>query len=365
MSSDQADELTRRIAEFITITGASTSVAQGYLDGNDQELEPALEQYFEDSISGQPQQRSSASPAPAPAPSATTKRNQFRTFQDMVNGGNEDTSEDDDVNLFTGGEKSALLVENPNKNNPANLVQDILRKANDPNNGARQDSDELGESSRKQFTGAGFKLGDSQTPSSMIPDRSAKKPEKVERKITFWKDGFSVGEGKLYRYDDPRNGAYLRDLNSGRAPLELLDVKMGQDVDVNVDKRLDEEYKPPKRKMGGFTGSGHRLGSPVPGEVATEAQEPVAAPVAAPAKVEDQGEGDTKLQIRLADGTRIIHKFNSSDPVQLIYDLVTSHTSDSRPFFLSLPFPVKPLDDKEISIKDAGLLNAAVIQRWK
>ena len=66
---------------------------------------------------------------------------------------------------------------------------------------------------------------------------------------------------------NPANSFYLSELNQGRAPLKLLDVQFGQEVEVNVYKKLDEVLiKLPKRKLGGFSGQGQRLGSPIPGE---------------------------------------------------------------------------------------------------
>ena len=38
---------------------------------------------------------------------------------------------------------------------------------------------------------------------------------KVTRYLTFWRDGFSVDDGQLYRYDDPANQTMLNAINSG------------------------------------------------------------------------------------------------------------------------------------------------------
>ena len=59
----------------------------------------------------------------------------------------------------------------------------------------------------------------------------------MTREITFWKQGFTVGDGPLHRYDDPRNASVLQELNQGRVPMSILDVEFGQDVDVSVYKK--------------------------------------------------------------------------------------------------------------------------------
>lgn len=35
------------------------------------------------------------------------------------------------------------------------------------------------------------------------------------RHLTFWRDGFSVEDGELMRYDDPENQDILTEINSG------------------------------------------------------------------------------------------------------------------------------------------------------
>lgn len=37
------------------------------------------------------------------------------------------------------------------------------------------------------------------------------------RTITFWRDGFTIEDGELLRYDDPNNDQLLAQLNSGCA----------------------------------------------------------------------------------------------------------------------------------------------------
>lgn len=301
-----------------------------------------------------------------PKPNSSAK---VKTFQELVNSENKD--DDDEQNFFAGGGRgSGLEVENPS--DPQNLVQDLLRKAEaGQGHPDRMNEDSSNEPAKPKFTGTGYQLGSSEQPSRVVGGSQSpfqrKKLEKANREITFWKDGFQVGDGKLFRYDDPANATYLAELNSGRAPLSLLNVEYGQDVDVNVIKKLDEEYKPPKRTLGGFHGTGQRLGSPVstdyqPPASNTQTQQPETK--AEPEKPKDEGSGDTQVQIRLADGRRVVRRVESLGPVQQLYDYVASETSSSKPFILSHAFPVKPIEDKSQSIKEAGLVNSVVVQRW-
>ena len=139
------------------------------------------------------------------------------------------------------------------------------------------------------------------------------------REITFWRDGFSIADGPLLKYDDPANQAILDAINSGAAPPSLLNVQVGQPVELRVARRTHEEYQPPPpRPAAPFSGSGNRLGAPVPG-VSSEPSVPGAygaGSSAGPstARVEpdaiqtrfevDNSQPTTSIQVRLADGTR-------------------------------------------------------------
>lgn len=316
-----------------------------------------------------------------------------RTFRDL---NNEDDEEDDktNTNFFTGGEKSALQVEDPNnrKNRRGaggeagekSLVDQIFQRAKEQmgqpdDRPSAQDDDESEEDHRPKFTGSGFKLGDGVEPSTEIKDPdtatlgsgSRKVPGKVTREIIFWKQGFTVADGPLHRYDDPENAAIMQELNRGRVPMTLLDVEFGQDVDVSVYKKTDEDWTPPKRKIGGFHGQGQRLGSPVPGEGAPAAEVAKLVPVEEASKaaesIPNEGEGDSLVQIRFASGKRVSHKFNSSDSISKVYEFVRQHplSSPQRSFILSHSFPVKPIDDsEETTVEQAKLKNAVIVQRW-
>jgi len=49
------------------------------------------------------------------------------------------------------------------------------------------------------------------------------------------------------------------------APPQILNVRVGQPVELRVTRRLGEDYvPPPKRPLGTFEGTGHRLGDAVP-----------------------------------------------------------------------------------------------------
>ncbi|QHS71510.1 protein phosphatase regulator SHP1 [Saccharomyces paradoxus] len=321
--------------------------------------------------------KSSTSPEPAKGNSRSGSGNssRFMSFSDMVRGQADDDDEDQPRNTFAGGETSGLEVTDPS--DPNSLLKDLLEKARRGGQmGAEDESrdDEEHEVGANRFAGRGFRLGSTiDATDQVVEDNTSqpqrRKPEKVTREITFWKEGFQVANGPLYRYDDPANSFYLSELNQGRAPLKLLDVEFGQEVEVNVYKKLDEPYRAPKRKLGGFSGQGQRLGSPIPGESLSPAEIPRdETPVAQEQSKPDNEpkKGDTSIQIRYANGKREVLRCSSTDTVKFLYDHVTSNpnTDTSRNFTLNHAFPIKPISNDETTLKDADLLNSVVVQRW-
>lgn len=395
------------IDSFVGITGSAQSIAEQYLARNDNDVELAVNDYYNT-------EHIAPGTKTEQLPTFTTRKEKkkpsssgsvVRSFSDLRGGGNDDGFNDDgegsdsDMNFFTGGQKSGLAVEDPFKKKSGNgrkLVDDLIEKAQkeagEPDWRDNEDSNEDKDvKKKKMFKGTGHSLGsvenavESKTILGENTTDGSSKPEKVTRTITFWKEGFSIDEGELYEYDDPKNQEYLKQLNAGRAPLSLLNVQMFQDVDVNVVKKLEDSYydhQKSKPRVFGFQGEGHRLGSPIPGEPATveEAIAKYGSEISSSnEKTEDlevskpkmnnepttASEGDTTIQIRLANGERIVRKFNSTDKVEEIYNFVSSKADNSRPWGLVTSFPTSPLDDKkDETIASAGLKNAVIIQRW-
>ena len=382
------------ISTFIGITGCAESVAKQYLSRNEYDVEISVNDFYntEHIQPGEPiggERASSNNVEPKKVNQIRGTGAKVKSFSDLVNGGHDDDDEDGDMNFFTGGQKSGLAVEDPNKpKNGRSLVDDLLEKAQkeagEPDWRSKEDDAET-KKHVKQFKGTGHSLGsvDNEVESKTIVDpneaHNSKKAEKVTRTITFWKEGFNVDDGELYKYDDPQNQEYLKQLNMGRAPLSLLNVQMFQDVDVNVIKKLEESYhdnKKAKPRVFGFEGQGKRLGSPVPGEPTTveeamaqygavEVQKDIETTSIVPEEREVKEEGDTSIQIRLGTGERIVKRFNSYSPVQELYSFVQSKSSGERPWELVTSFPPQPLEEKkELSIAEAGLKNSVVIQKY-
>lgn len=233
------------------------------------------------------------------------------------------------------------------------------------------------------FTGRAQTLGGDDAPSQVIADPDAatqtRSLPRVTRTLHLWQDGFSVDDGPLYRFDDPANAPTLALINSGRAPLALLGVQPGQEVDLNLNPHKDEKYVAPKRKFKPFEGQGQRLGSPTPGVASGSSTPPSAAiPAASTASAAAAGEAPKvsvdesqpviTLQIRLGDGTRLQSSFNTTHTIGDVYEFVTASNAQSRQrgFALATTFPTKELTDKSAVLGDMAEFKrgGVVVQKW-
>ena len=237
-------------------------------------------------------------------------------------------------------------------------------------------------SQRSTFQGAAQTLGGDDVPSRRIPaaNEPASRPRGLETRILhLWQDGFSVDDGPLYRYDDPANARMLDQINSGSAPIGILNVEPGQDVDVKLDPHRDQKYVQPKKTAKAFAGSGTRLGSPTPGPSTSNASNENAkipqdtssqnAASAAPSVTLDESQPTITLQIRLADGSRLPSRFNPTHTIGDVYSFVNnaSVASAQRAYSLATTFPTKELNDKSQTLGDMAEFKrgGVVVQKWQ
>ena len=396
------------VAQFCGVTGANAGTAQGALTSADWNLEAAVALYFAAQEGGEggeaeaPQPSASASaPTPsAPQPSGGAARSRqpprggVRSLRDLQGGGGDDDEEDDGKNprdLFAGGEKSGLAVQDPHQGQRGgdhfnNIMNQARQNRPRPPLGDDDEEDEAPQPERRSnFTGRAQTLGgddapsrtieDPTAPSSSMPQSAASLP-RVTRTMHLWNDGVSIDDGPLFRFDDPANQQIMEQINRGQAPLSMLDVQPGQEVDLQLDPHQGQNYTKPKPKYKPFSGSGQRLGSPTPGASSTTAassSQPAAAPAApassAPKNDVDESQPTLTLQIRLGDGTRLQSRFNTSQTIGDVYDFVNraSSASGQRAYALMTTFPSKELEDKSVVLGDMADFKrgGVVVQKWK
>ncbi|KAL8711438.1 MAG: hypothetical protein Q9220_004096 [cf. Caloplaca sp. 1 TL-2023] len=430
MSSNEPNH-DEAISRFSNLTGVAPSESRQYLESNQWDLSAAAAEYYtslEEASSGgpappgafpepeqQPEPPSSnppqslgggrklgGDPIPQPIPTTSSMSNQpssnlraapkkkFATLGDLSGGsgaghaghGHDDDSDDSDYdpnkNLFAGGEKSGLAVQNPD-----DLKKKILERAK-KNLPRPTDPSASTAPAPTNFSGTARTLGGDDTPSTEIPSTTSSRPRAqppVERILHFWNDGFSVDDGPLYRNDDPANAEILAHIRQGRAPMDILNVERSQEVDVKLDMH-DEKYKTPKKKYKPFGGGGQRLGSPQPGEgggdggtisintgpaLSTAAPSSTSSGAATTMEINESAP-TLSLQIRLGDGTRIVSRFNTTHTIGDVYDFVrrAMPASQGQEFALMTTFPSAELKEtaKVLGEMTEFKRGGTVVQKW-
>ncbi|KAI0005790.1 SEP-domain-containing protein [Xylariaceae sp. FL0662B] len=404
--SEDHDALT---SELMDMTGSTPEQATRYLAASNWDLATAAQAYFadeeEDAATAGPTASSSDVPVspeytgprtldgrPAPQAIPTTSSSSKRPPKkkglatlSSIGGGHshdhddEDSDEDEDDihrDTYAGGEKSGLAVQDPNQRaDPKRIINDLLSKAK--SNARRPEATTPPDpSSASHFRGAGQTLGGEGAPSRTIPDplgaagpssRGRGQNEEVqERTLHIWRDGFSIDDGELRRFDDPANADALRMIQQGRAPIHLMNVRYDEPLDVKLQQH-DENYRPLPKVYRLFSGQGRRLGSPVPGDTSAAAAVPTlstsntaaAAPSASrsPASTVptvDESQPTVMIRIQMPDGTRLPARFNTSQTVSDVYNFITRASPElsAGGWVLATTFPNKDHTDQSLVLGD-------------
>ncbi|KAM9317211.1 UBX domain-containing protein 2A [Gastrophryne carolinensis] len=184
--------------------------------------------------------------------------------------------------------------------------------------------------------------------------------------IRMWKNGFTINDGQLRDYSDAANRQFMDSMRKGELPLELQRTISKQEVAVNVEDRKSEEYAFRKKYVDPFSGKGHRLGSAAPRVITKELNDlEDGCELILPVVELNELEPSTNLKIWMADGRRIVQKFNTSNRISDVRHFLerVPCKSERLPFKLATSFPLCDLLDETLTIQEAGLHNVVLVQR--
>jgi len=172
-------------------------------------------------------------------------------------------------------------------------------------------------------------------------------------------------------------------------------LKNGKEVDrlqgadkSGLEAKVKKHGGPNALQGSGFTGSGQKLGlntegsgqgatggiagwvgSWLGGEKTDEASTSKNEEVAQASLGTDLNLPNTKIQVRLADGTKLTAQVNLASPVAKIREFICLARPEiaGKEFTLNstVTFPAKEIADESISIDDAGLANSVLVQKPK
>lgn len=413
-----------KLAEFATVTGcADADKARFFLESAAGDVAAAVEAFFEHGEgegapgsedpapgSGAPEgpgaapvAAAAASPAARPTRSTRSTRaagkGNVRGFGDLgkTSDGGGDDDDDEPTEWYTGGAASGSVVQDPTKRkNPvgADRMRAALDGAREHGavDGTREDLETrtgAGVSGASSFGGAfvgsgrtlGSTAAEASVPSAAAAKETADAPSSAAEApqthvVTFWSNGFTVNDGPLRAYDDPRNTPFMEAVSKGQCPPELVPANPTTPININL-VRKDADYEPPPEpKYVAFSGAGRTLASPpsptaAPTEIDTAPPDP--AKGTAKGKTPFSGEwscDDSKpsasVQLRLRDGSRKVAKFNLTHTVRDVRAFIASAApaaaGDGNYALQLAGFPPERLDDEARAVGD-GLAGAVIIQR--
>ncbi|XP_075491304.1 plant UBX domain-containing protein 3-like [Primulina tabacum] len=286
----------------------------------------------------------------------------IKTLGDLkrVSDGGDESDGDPDFDpqeCYTGGQKSGMLVQDSSRSRAADDVDAIFDQARQ--SGAVQRSVEhLLPPTSRSFTGTVRLLSGE---ASFTPHH----PEVINHYIICWRNGFTVDNGPLRMLDDPESASFLESISMSECPKELAPADKRTKVLVSL-TRKDENYQEPQTNHLPFQGVARTLGSTSdmePSNIVITAL--TAAPNPSPTLVVDNTQPSTSIQLRLADGTRLIAHFNNYHTIRDVRGFIDASRPDVPPTYQlqMMGFPPKQLTDLCQTIDQAGIANSVVIQK--
>ncbi|XP_045301016.1 NSFL1 cofactor p47 isoform X1 [Leopardus geoffroyi] len=370
MATERQDAL----REFVAVTGAEEDRARFFLESAGWDLQIALASFYEDGGDEDIVTISQATPSSVSRGTAPSD-NRVTSFRDLIHDQDEEEEEEEGQRsrFYAGGSERSgqQIVGPPRKKSPNELVDDLFKGAKEHGAVAvERVTKSPGETSKpRPFAGGGYRLGAAPEEESayVAGERRRHSGQDVHVVLKLWKSGFSLDNGELRSYQDPSNAQFLESIRRGEVPAELRRLAHGGQVNLDMEDHRDEDFVKPKGAFKAFTGEGQKLGSTAPQVLNTSspAQQAENEAKASSSVSIDESQPTTNIQIRLADGGRLVQKFNHSHRISDIRLFIV----DARPamaatsFVLMTTFPNKELADESQTLKEANLLNAVIVQR--
>ncbi|KAI8783953.1 NSFL1 cofactor p47 [Biomphalaria glabrata] len=365
------------VQQFISVTGVETNRAKFYLESSAWNLELAMSSFFEGADNDSPVDdivmSTESSENQAARTSAANNPNQrVQTFS-SIRVDSESSDEEGQAYYAGGSDTSGQQILGPPKKKDANkLVDSLFQSAREHGAEEKKDDERSGPVKRATFVGAGYRLGETQDDTTIVRGATESRPrEQVEKKLKLWKNGFSIDDGPLRDYNDPENKSFLDSIARGEVPQDLVREARGGEVSLDMEDHRTEDYVKPKVTVKAFSGAGHMLGSTEPNSFSPTPSVIKCAPpsgdrIPPPPTVDDKLPV-TNVQLRLADGKRMVLKLNNthriSDIRQHIIACYPQYAHGN--FSLMTTFPNKDLQDESLTLEQANLLNAVIVQRIK
>ncbi|XP_026466888.1 NSFL1 cofactor p47-like isoform X2 [Ctenocephalides felis] len=376
-----------KINQFEAITGVSKERAKFHLESAAWQLEVALASFYEhggddedgnvEDDTNSPPQSESAEVTQPPQSRQTSKPNsrnnsRFATVQSLQQSQVSSDEEEGQAFYAGGSRNSGQQILGPPKKR--DIVADMFKAVQEHASEVLDPQHSTSSSTPRTFQGVGYRLGQTPEDSTAVSTPKTENNEPTTVVLKLWRDGFTLGDGPMRMYSDPENGEFLDHIKKGEIPPELIQEAHGAEVHLDLEDHRHEQYIPPKTKVAAFSGKGHTLGSPAP-NVVSAPKLPTNSPTAEKDNEQaavtglatDESSPSTNIQVRLSDGSRLSGRFNHSHTIGDLRRYITTARPqyENTNFSLLTTFPSRELSNLEETVAQAGLLNAAVMQRLK
>ncbi|KAI1280893.1 NSFL1 cofactor p47 [Halotydeus destructor] len=387
------------ISSFVSVTGQDPDRSKLYLESTGWNLDLAIQTFYEEGDEAiefqaqQPQVEEENSPIRPAAPSLSDLLNQpigqatmsgeasgadkkkpartgIATFGSLKQDDGSSSEEEGQAFYAGGSERSGQQILGPKgkKRDPNEVIAEMFKAAKEHGGESVDPSEAPQRSAASVFRGSGFRLGSEPGESPSVVGNPSEPARPTEMILRLWRNGFTVDDGDLRAFSDPANADFLASIKSGHIPRELVMMARGGEVSLNMEDHRSEEYVPMKKKAKAFEGEGHRLGSVVPPVEAAAASGSLASDEDA-ARNElsiDSSQPTSNIQIRLGDSTKLVLKVNLTSTVGQIRQFIcrARPTHATRTFSLMTTFPNKELSDESLTVEQANLANAVIVQRF-
>uniref|UniRef100_A0A803TTC4 UBX domain protein 2A n=1 Tax=Anolis carolinensis TaxID=28377 RepID=A0A803TTC4_ANOCA len=179
--------------------------------------------------------------------------------------------------------------------------------------------------------------------------QQAKVKSQADTTIKLWKNGFTVNDGELRSYTDVANQRFLDSIKKGELPPELQKICGKEEVAVKVDDKKHEVYTLKKPVFHPFSGQGYRLGSATPRVIYKVKRDVEEIEKKKPTVVLNYSEPITNMIL-----------------ISHVRDFITHQGQHGRsPFTLTTSLPFRELLNESLTLEEANLKNAVIVQRLK
>jgi UBX domain-containing protein 1 len=183
----------------------------------------------------------------------------------------------------------------------------------------------------------------------------------------MWQNGFQVNDGPLRTPDDENSKKFLSELERGVIPLEIkIDMKnrkipLTRPTGIKLVDRRDTDYVPPPPPAYVAFSSGTALGASTSNSAFIITPEIIASHNIAPTVIDSQP--NTTLQFRTIDGRRLRINLNNTATIMDLIAAANSQGVGNDSYILSAGFPPKDLADPNLTLLQADLIGAAILQK--